>query len=345
MSNDAGIWGSLQGDYVIFTKVTVNGVDKTLLETGCPTLMNFSWDGDSLSVYIPEMQFGNMPFAISFKANCAVTMLNSWEADEHAGGNGSWVKFVGKYGYVSIGDGLKPNGSSITGYFNPITNVIEFVIDYNVMNVRTVCERQELDIKKERVYAEEKSKYEKALADAKRQNGLDLSTPTAPDRNDDSLDDSLDVPTKNYTIIGAVISLEAVKGILMGDIALSTDVSVGGSQVASDVTATYIFSWSGDVMTIKISDLQIGKMPFAINFSSDCNAAELTEEEKADYYSWFKFEGRSGVVSANPENALVSSTTGVSVCYFNPTTMEMVMNIDFNTAGASAVCPRQKIKF
>lgn len=325
----------LSGEYVAFTKVTVNSVDKTLLDGGCPTRLVFGWDDDSLSVMIPEMKIGNMPFAISYKSNCEIVKLNSWEADEHAGGNDSWIKFVGTNGYVSMGDSLKPNGSSIKGYFNPETKVIEFDIDYNVMNVRTICERQVLDVERTRDFDVEMEKYMKALNEMKKENGLDVTPPS------NTKDDS-DVPSSP----GAVVSLNAIKGMLQDDIVLNSDVTVGGRVMAQSVPTIVNFKWSGDVMSVKLENLSIGKMPFALNFSCESQNVEMTEEELSKYSAaWYKFSGNGGAVSSTPSMPSVSGNEGEVVCYFNPSTMQIALNINFNTSGAIASFDSQVIDY
>ena len=40
----------LAGDIVLSTRATMNGVDKTLLKSGCPTKFNFSWREDGMMI-------------------------------------------------------------------------------------------------------------------------------------------------------------------------------------------------------------------------------------------------------------------------------------------------------
>lgn len=335
----------LSDDYVIYTKVTVNGVDKTLLDGGCPTHVTLSWDGDSLSFSIPEMKIGNMPFAISFKANCEVTKLNSWEEDEHAGGNGAWLKFVGNYGYVSTGDGLKPNGSSIKGYFNPSTKVVEFVIDYNVMNVRTTCERQVLDVERTLDYETELAKYVEDLTQYKKDNGLyDYNITPTPTKGDltggNGLPDDVDITIGSGDRFA--ISVEAIKGMLSGDIVLNSTVTVNGNVMAESFPTLYNFSWSGDVMTLKITDMSVGKMPFAISFSCICDLKGYASDSETGS-TWCLIEGTGGVVSSNP--AMISGNEGTVKCFFDPLNLRIIMNSDFNVFGASASCAEQTIDY
>lgn len=350
---------SLDGEYVLYTKVTVNSVDKTLLEGGCPTRVVFSWVGDSLVVEIPEMKIGNMPFAISYKSACEIKRLNSWEEDEHAGGNEAWFKFVGTNGYVSTGGDPKQNGSSIKGYFRPSQNIIEFVIDYNVMNVRTICERQTLDIERTRDYDTELAKYMEELNAYKKENGLN-KVPTGPSKGDVIVPDSIIYFEKDsmnlndstikypdrFEIIGSnditgsedmVVSLEGIKGILSDDLIIYSDVNVGESQVATNCPAVMNFSWSDDVMTLTISNLKFGNMPFAINFSCICN-------QIYGYGSYYRFEGTEGVVSSDPE--FVTGAEGVVKCYFYPLTMQIALKIDFGTEYSVKVnCPIQNLVY
>ncbi len=357
---------SLVGEHVLFTKVTVNSVDKTLLERGCPTRLFFSWKEDSLIVSIPDLKIGNMPFAISYESTCTITLLNNWEEDEHVGGNESWFKFVGTNGSVSTGDGLKPNGSSIKGYFRPATKTIEFVIDYNVMNVRTVCERQTLDDPQIGDFDTEMAKYMEDLLAYKKENGLIVVPTPVPDEPSrdypivlpDSLDffsptDSPDgtpgtgggMITKPDGIKDMVVSLEGVKGMLSGDIVLKSDVMVSGQVMATACPAVMNFDWSEDVMTLKIDNLHFGKMPFAINFSCDCKRVNLSYDDLANYSSlWYKFEGNYGVVSSDPE--FIEGNEGVVRCYFDPLTVQIALYIDFGTDYNVLVgCPKQPVVY
>ncbi len=125
---------------------------------------------------------------------------------------------------------------------------------------------------------------------------------------------------------------------------MNADVKVGGQHVTQSSPTTINFEWNSDVMTIKIDDLQIGRMPFAISFLCNCSVVELNDEDLSVYSpSWYKLAGVNGIVSSNPD--VVSGNQGEAICYFNPRTMEMVLNVDFKTSGAIAEFPRQQIKF
>ena len=66
----------LVGDLVLSTRATMSGVDKTLLESGCPTKFNFSWREDGTMVLdLSDFTVGAMPFAITFR--CATKLCNS----------------------------------------------------------------------------------------------------------------------------------------------------------------------------------------------------------------------------------------------------------------------------
>ena len=89
----------LAGDIVLSTRATMNGVDKTLLKSGCPTKFNFSWREDGMMILnLSDFSVGAMPFAISFKCATKIMQLNSWEQDEYPGDG--WIKFVGTDGNV-----------------------------------------------------------------------------------------------------------------------------------------------------------------------------------------------------------------------------------------------------
>lgn len=89
---------------------------------------------------LSDFSVGAMPFAISFKCATKIMQLNSWEQDEYPGDG--WIKFVGTDGNVTTsGDDAEDNqegsGARVDGYLNVNTNQIEFIVDYNMMNVRT----------------------------------------------------------------------------------------------------------------------------------------------------------------------------------------------------------------
>lgn len=165
----------LNGDIVLSTKATMNGVDKTLLESGCPTKFNFSWREDGMMVLdLSDFTVGAMPFAITFRCATKFMNLNSWEQDEYPGDG--WVKFVGTDGNVTTsGDDAEDNqegsGARVDGFLNVNTNQVEFIVDYNMMNVRTETFLQTIDKTRIDRFEEEFSQYEKDLEEAKKEQG------------------------------------------------------------------------------------------------------------------------------------------------------------------------------
>ena len=145
----------LNGDIVLSTKATMNGVDKTL------SLKGFT--------------VGNMPLIVYFSCKCKFMQLNSWEKDEYKGEG--WVKFKGKDGNVT-GDpkdnsGVqKGSGAGVDGYLNVKTKEIIFIVNYNMMNVRSECFLQTTDRNRINNYAAEFAQYEKDLAAYKKEHGL-----------------------------------------------------------------------------------------------------------------------------------------------------------------------------
>ena len=100
--------------------------------------------------------------------------LNSWEKDEYRG-NG-WIKFQGKDGNVTtIGedaaDNQKGSGASVDVYFNANTDEIEFIINYNLMNVRTETFKPVIDKNRINNFDEEFAQYERDLIQWKKDHG------------------------------------------------------------------------------------------------------------------------------------------------------------------------------
>lgn len=165
----------LNGDIVLSTKATMNGVDKTLLESGCPTKFNFSWREDGMMVLdLSDFTVGAMPFAITFRCATQFMNLNSWEQDEYPGDG--WVKFVGTDGNVTtsgddVDDNQEGSGARVDGFLNVNTNQVEFIVDYNMMNVRTETFLQTIDKTRIDRFEEEFSQYEKDLEEVKKEQG------------------------------------------------------------------------------------------------------------------------------------------------------------------------------
>jgi len=165
----------LSGDIVLSTKATMSGVDKTHLESGCPTKFNFIWNSDgTMTLSLTDFTVGAMPFAISFKCRTTFMNLNSWEKDELP--ESGWIKFQGKNGNVGTfnedsSDNQQGSGATVDGYFNANTNQIEFIINYNMMNVRTETFKQTIDKSRIDNFEAEFEQYEKDLLQWKKDNG------------------------------------------------------------------------------------------------------------------------------------------------------------------------------
>ena len=167
----------LQGDIILNTHAFMGNVNKTLLPTGCPTKFNFTWsntDPQSFTISLLDFTVGKMGMIINF--NCAVkTMqLNSWEKNEYKGEG--WIKFYGENGSVSGTDNegvpSKAMGSTVKGYYNVMTHQINFIVNYNMMNVRSECFLQTIDKNRIKTYEKDFKKYEEDLKKYKEEHGL-----------------------------------------------------------------------------------------------------------------------------------------------------------------------------
>lgn len=167
----------LQGDIILNTHAFMGNVNKTLLPTGCPTKFNFTWsntDPQSFTISLLDFTVGKMGMIINF--NCAVkTMqLNSWEKKEYKGDG--WIKFYGENGSVSGEDAKgvpsQATGSIVKGYYNVMTHQINFIVNYNMMNVRSVCFQQTIDKNRIKTYEKDFKKYEEDLKKYKEEHGL-----------------------------------------------------------------------------------------------------------------------------------------------------------------------------
>ena len=165
----------LSGDIVLSTKATMSGVDKTHLANGCPTKFNFTWKEDgTMSLSLVDFTVGSMPFAVTFKCSTKFMNLNSWDKDERP--EVGWIKFQGKDGNVTT-DGDDPkdcqsgSGATVDGYLNVLTNQIEFIVNYNMMNVRTETFQQTIDKNRINNFQQEFEQYEKDLIQWKKDNG------------------------------------------------------------------------------------------------------------------------------------------------------------------------------
>ena len=165
----------MTGDIVLQTSATLNGVDKTLLPGGCPTKFTFTWKDDTtFEVRLLDFTVGAMPMLITFACDVKTMQLNTWEKDEYPGDG--WIKFYGKDGSVVADDDgeikTSVTGSNVQGYYNANTHQINFIINYNMMNVRSECFLQTVDKSKIDSFEEDFAQFEEDLKAYKEANGL-----------------------------------------------------------------------------------------------------------------------------------------------------------------------------
>ena len=148
----------LNGEIVLSTNATMNGVNKTLLPEGCPTKFKFEWsktDAQTVTISLLDFTVGNMGMIINFKCDVKCMVLNSWEQKEYTDGSASSAK-----------------GSSVQGYYNAKTHEIQFIVNYNMMNVRSECFKQTIDKSRLATFDADKAKYEADLAAYKKEHGI-----------------------------------------------------------------------------------------------------------------------------------------------------------------------------
>ncbi|MQN89473.1 DUF4903 domain-containing protein [Prevotella copri] len=167
----------LNGEIVLSTNATMNGVNKTLLPEGCPTKFKFEWsktDAQTFTISLLDFTVGNMGMIINFKCDVKTMVLNSWEQKEYTGDG--WIKFKGEDGSVwgtdTDGSASSAKGSSVQGYYNAKTHEIQFIVNYNMMNVRSECFKQTIDKSRLATFDADKAKYEKDLAAYKKEHGI-----------------------------------------------------------------------------------------------------------------------------------------------------------------------------
>ena len=167
----------LKDEIILSTKATLSGVDKTLLPEGCPTKFKFDWsqtDDQTFTISLLDFTVGNMGMIISFKCDVKCMELNSWEKKEYTGDG--WVKFKGVDGAVwgtdTDGSASSAKGSSVQGYYNAKTHQIQFIVNYNMMNVRSECFLQTIDKSRLATFDEDKAKYEEDLKAYKKEHGI-----------------------------------------------------------------------------------------------------------------------------------------------------------------------------
>lgn len=165
-------------DSVVLNATAMQGtVNKTLLDEGCPLKYYLNWKGDDiLNIQIREFCVGKMPLTIWFTIDVKFMQLNSWEKDEYQGDG--WIKFQGNGGqtvYTAIDEDYEDgNGGagSVTGFLNVNTKEIEFVTNFNVMNMSSDVYLQKLDLTRMDRFEEEFEQYEKDLAKYKEEHGI-----------------------------------------------------------------------------------------------------------------------------------------------------------------------------
>ena len=167
----------LKDEIILSTKATLSGVDKTLLPEGCPTKFKFEWsktDAQTFTISLLDFTVGNMGMIISFKCDVKCMELNSWEKKEYTGDG--WIKFKGVDGSVwgtdTDGSASSAKGSSVQGYYNAKTHQIQFIVNYNMMNVRSECFKQTIDKSRLATFDADKAKYEEDLKAYKKEHGI-----------------------------------------------------------------------------------------------------------------------------------------------------------------------------
>ena len=167
----------LNGEIVLRTNATMNGVNKTLLPEGCPTKFKFEWsktDAQTFTISLLDFTVENMGMIINFKCDVKTMVLNSWEQKEYTGDG--WIKFKGEDGSVwgtdTDGSASSAKGSSVQGYYNAKTHQIQFIVNYNMMNVRSECFLQTIDKSRLATFVEDKAKYEEDLKAYKKEHGI-----------------------------------------------------------------------------------------------------------------------------------------------------------------------------
>ena len=167
----------LNGEIVLRTNATMNGVNKTLLPEGCPTKFKFEWsktDAQTFTISLLDFTVGNMGMIINFKCDVKTMVLNSWEQKEYTGDG--WIKFKGEDGSVwgtdTDGSASSAKGSSVQGYYNAKTHQIQFIVNYNMMNVRSECFKQTIDKSRLATFDADKAKYEEDLKAYKTEHGI-----------------------------------------------------------------------------------------------------------------------------------------------------------------------------
>lgn len=167
----------LQDSIVLYATAMQGTVNKTQLPEGCPLKYYFEWRSeDSLNIQLHNFSVGKMPVTIWFSINCKFMQLNSWERGEYTGDG--WIKFEGTNGVTDFTgnsseyeSGTKGTGT-VKGFFNVNTNEIEFVTNFNVMNITADVYQQKINPTLIDNYDDLFEQYEKDLAKYKEDHGI-----------------------------------------------------------------------------------------------------------------------------------------------------------------------------
>lgn len=165
-------------DVVVLNATAMMGtVNKTLLKEGCPMKFYMEWRGEKeLNIQIREFSVGRMPVTIWFSINCKFMQLNTWEKKEYP--EAGWIKFEGFGGIINYTgneagyDSGEGGGGTLIGYFNAKTHEIEFVTNYNTMNVTSDVYRQKIDPTRINRFDEEFAQFQKDLEKYKKEHGI-----------------------------------------------------------------------------------------------------------------------------------------------------------------------------
>jgi hypothetical protein len=167
----------LKDSIVLNATAMMGTVNKTLLDEGCPLKYFFSWKSDdTLNIQIRNLSVGKMPLSIWFSINVKFMKLNTWEQEEYP--EEDWIKFKGYNGITNYNGNTEEYSDGeggagiVTGYYNAKTEEIEFVTNFNVMNMSCDVYRQEIDTTRINNYEEEFTQYEEDLAKYKEEHGL-----------------------------------------------------------------------------------------------------------------------------------------------------------------------------
>lgn len=170
----------LNGRIVLYSRVEMNGEDKTLLPTGCPIIFDFDWKNrldpahtadNIVKVKMEDFKIGSMPMTASFECDVEIAKLTDQEKEQYKGSG--WVKLQGmSNGVISMnGTPMPSTKGNIVGFYNAKTHDIVYDIDFKMMDIKAFILRQIIDKANLEKYAELKKKYEEDLAKWKEEHG------------------------------------------------------------------------------------------------------------------------------------------------------------------------------